>query len=83
MNSMIEGVSSMCSVNLNGCTVGEAVAMLQQMPQEEVLQQCNSKLSKSQFISGVAEILMNALRGDCSGDDLADQLGSFYGKLTN
>ena len=69
----------MCSVNLNGCTVGEAVALLQQMPQEEVLQQCNNKLSKSQFISGVAEILMNALRGDCSGD----QLGSFYGKLTN
>lgn len=29
----------MCSVNLNGCTVGEAVALLQQMPQEEVLQQ--------------------------------------------
>lgn len=53
------------------------------MPQEEVLQQCNNKLSKSQFISGVAEILMNALRGDCSGEDLADQLGSFYGKLTN
>ena len=71
----------MCSVNLNGCTVGEAVALLQQMPQEEVLQQCNNKLSK--FISGVAEILMNALRGDCSGEDLADQLGSFYGKLTN
>ena len=73
----------MCSVNLNGCTVGEAVVMLQQMPQEEVLQQCNNKLSKSQFISGVAEILMHALRGDCSCDDLADQLGSFYGKLTN
>lgn len=83
MNSMLEEVSSMCCVNLNGCTVGEAVALLQQMPQEEVLQQCNNKLSKSQFISGVAEILMNALRGDCSGEDLADQLGSFYGKLTN
>ena len=73
----------MCSVNLNGCTVGEAVALLQQMPQEEVLQQCNNKLSKSQFIRGVAEILMKALRGDCSGADLAAQLGSFYGKLTN
>ena len=73
----------MCSVNLNGCTVGEAVALLQQTPQEEVIQQCNNKLSNSQFISGVAEILMNALRGDCSGEDLADQLGSFYEKFIN
>lgn len=72
----------MCNIDFNGCTVGEAVAMLQQLPQEEVLHQCN-KLSKSQFISGVAEIIMNVLRGNCSGSDLADQLGIFYGKLAN
>lgn len=73
----------MCSVNLNGCTAGEAVALPQQTPQEEVIQQCNNKLSKSQFISGVAEILMHTLRGDCSAEDLADQLGSFYEKFIN
>lgn len=73
----------MCGVNLNGCTVSEAVALLQQTPQEEVIQQCNNKLSKPKFISGVVEILMHTLRGDCSAEDLADQLGSFYEKFIN
>ena len=73
----------MCGVNLNGCTVSEAVALLQQTPQEEVIQQCNNKLSKSKFIRGVIEIFMRTLRDDCSAEDVADQLGLFYEKFIN
>lgn len=73
----------MCSVNLNGCTVGEAVALLQQPQQEKVIQQCNNKLSKSQFIIGVVEIFMRTLRDGCSAEDVADQLGLFYEKFIN